>query len=83
MLRPERRTWGSSREFGTVSYSNEPDRIWIWPWSKRPEPEGEVAVQIDRDGGLFVDPAKVAASETFKRQLSVMTELAEEGTQDP
>jgi len=66
-----------------VSSSSESERIWIWPWSKRPEPEGEVAVEIDGAGGLFVDPAKVAASETFKRQLSVMTKLAEEGVKGP
>ena len=56
--------------------SNEPERIWIWPWSKRPEREGEVEVQIDAAGGLFLDAEAVASSKTFQGQLKVMNDLA-------
>ena len=56
--------------------SNEPERIWIWPWSKGPEREGEVEVQIDAAGGLFLDPEEVASSATFQGQLEVMDDLA-------
>ena len=58
-----------------MSRSVEPQTIWIWPWSHRSEPEGEVAVQIDDSGGLFLDPEDVAKSETFQKQLQAVSAL--------
>ncbi len=57
--------------------SEESQTIWTFPWSPSATPEGEVSVQIDDAGGLFVDPNEVARSKTFEKQLRVMTELAE------
>ena len=59
--------------------SEESHTIWTFPWSPSAITEGEVPVQIDDAGGLFLDPDEVAKSKTFEEQLRVMTELAEAG----
>ena len=59
--------------------SEKSQTIWTFPWSASATPGGEVRVQIDDAGGLFVDPDEVARRKKFEEQLRVMTELAEAG----